>query len=154
MTELQLPDLGLLYEPENIAGRDAYNQKNYNWGKLNSAFSSISAWLEGVQEGYELRITNLIQGVTQPSEVVDARIDVLGNQFPTLKLHLDNIETSKLSGVDAADVNVPIILQINGLSTTSSNFHVADTQTVSDYTSEDAALMVTDISRMALVKEG
>ncbi|MCP9313706.1 hypothetical protein KBX31_10540 [Liquorilactobacillus satsumensis] len=154
MTELQLPDLGLLYEPENIAGRDAYNQKNYNWGKLNSAFSSISAWLEGVQEGYELRITNLIQGVTQPSEVVDARIDVLGNQFPTLKLHLDNIETNKLSGVDVSDVDVPMILQIKGLTTASKGLHMTGVQPVSGYISEDAGLVVTDVSRISLVKEG
>jgi len=88
------PRLDLLDEPSPFQNSQAYEQKNHNWAVLRNYGNYISSYLKGVTDGWEVRWAAQINKTPQPSEIVDARVDVLGHSYPTLKQHLDAIEVN------------------------------------------------------------
>ena len=96
--------LNLLDEPTTFQNENAYEQKNYNWAQLRSYGPYLASFITNRFTDYDTRINNLIAGVSQPSEVIDARVSANGTQYPTLKAHLDNIDNSKTSYEDVAEI--------------------------------------------------
>lgn len=96
--------LDLKDEPSAFQDESAYEQKNYNWAQLRSYAPYLAGFITNSFADYDTRLNNLISGVSQPSEVVDARLSANGTQYPTLKAHLDNIDNSKTSYEDVAEI--------------------------------------------------
>lgn len=96
--------LNLLDEPTTFQNENAYEQKNYNWAQLRSYAPYLVSFITNSFADYDARINNLLSGVSQPSEVVDARLSSNGTAYPTLKAHLDNIEETKTSYVNVAEI--------------------------------------------------
>lgn len=96
--------LDLKDEPSTAWNELAYEQKNYNWAQLRSYGPYLANFITSNLADYDTRINNMINGVSQPSEVVDARLSANGTQYPTLKARLDNIDNSKTSYEDVAEI--------------------------------------------------
>lgn len=97
--------LDLKDEPSAFQDESAYEQKNYNWAQLRSYAPYLASFITSSFADYDTRINNLISGVSQPSEVVDARLSSDGTVYATLKAHLDNIEETKTSYVDGTELD-------------------------------------------------
>lgn len=86
--KIKKPDLWM--EPSPFQNREARIQKDHNWTELGNFNKDISDW----SKSYTDRIENLISGVEQPSEVVDARFsDSKNKTFKVLKDRLEESET-------------------------------------------------------------
>ncbi|MBB1123286.1 alpha-amylase [Limosilactobacillus albertensis] len=90
------PRLDIWDEPGPFQNAQAYEQKNHNWSVLRNYGNYVSSYLKGVTDGWEVRWAAQINKTPQPSEIVDARVDVLGHSYPTLKQHLDAIEVNSV----------------------------------------------------------
>lgn len=127
-----LKSLDLKNEPSAFQDESAYEQKNYNWAQLRSYAPYLASFITNSFADYDARINNLISGVSQPDEVVDARISSDGTTYATLKAHLDNIEETKTSYVDGTELDdVAQTIRLTDLSATSSPIHIASSVVLS-----------------------
>ncbi|WP_311408385.1 hypothetical protein [Liquorilactobacillus uvarum] len=150
---VNLPTLNLQNLPDGFLDRNAFSIQNNNIDKLNNYGGNISTWLQGVVDGYNLRFDNMIQNSEQVNEVVDARVNIMGNVYPTLKAHLDGIETDKVSGVQDGDVAVNRTIQLKGLTESSAHIHVTGKYSV-DYQANGEGLMITNVANIGIQKVG
>ncbi|MBC1507727.1 alpha-amylase [Listeria sp. FSL L7-1509] len=90
-----------------LQGREFRNKTNDNWQKLmdwssfistgldaiyvyiNKADASLNQKIETVDKAVNVRINELINGVPQLDEVVDARTDAFGEKYPVLRARLN-----------------------------------------------------------------
>lgn len=90
-----------------LQGREFRNKTNDNWQKLmdwssfistgldaiyvyiNKADASLNQKIDTVDKAVNIRINELINGVPQLDEVVDARTDALGEKYPVLRARLN-----------------------------------------------------------------
>lgn len=126
MNRINLKRLDLLDEPSPFQNVEAYEQKNHNWAVLRNAWPSITREVEDALNNYDVRMSNLIHSVAQPSEVVDARVDAYGKQYSVLKERLDADQIASVTTIDLADLGLPDkaidvseILKVTDLTTTS-----------------------------------
>jgi hypothetical protein len=127
-----LKSLDLKDEPSAFQDEFAYEQKNYNWAQLRSYAPYLVSFITNSFADYDVRINNLLSGVSQPEEVVDARISSDGTTYATLKAHLDNIEETKTSYVDGTELDdVAQTIRLTDLSATSSPIHIASSVVLS-----------------------
>ena len=56
----------------------------------------VSSYLKGITDAWEVRWAAQINKTPQPNEIIDARVDVLGHTYPTLKQHLDAMEVNSV----------------------------------------------------------
>lgn len=150
---VKLPTLDLENLPDGFLDRNAFRIQNDNIDKLRNYGGNIGAWLQGVMDGYDLRFDQQIHNSPQPSEVVDARIDVMDKVYPTLKAHLDGIETDKISGVVDKNINVARTVQLNDLSTTSDGLHVDNKKPI-NYTPQNEGLLILSLKNITVNKAG
>ena len=124
--------LDLKDEPSAFQDESAYEQKNYNWAQLRSYAPYLASFITNSFADYDTRLNNLISGVSQPSEVVDARLSADETPYPTLKAHLDNIENTKTSYVDGAELdNVAQTIRLTDISATSSPIKIVSSEVLS-----------------------
>jgi hypothetical protein len=118
----KIPSLDLWYEPSPFQNSEAYQQKNHNWSVLSQYGLQLSDYVLSLLKQYEDRINNLISGVEQPNEIVDARTDSWNIKWPTLKARLDNDEqtTPKIEDLND-DSNALGVLELRDLSEDSDN---------------------------------
>jgi hypothetical protein len=124
-----LPKLLLEYEPSGFQNRNVYQQKNYNWSQLMNYGLSLSTYFQGIFDGYEIRVNNLISGVEQPSEIVDARTKKDGTIEPNLKSRLDSYDDD-LNNIRVSRTVFPFKALI-------SSFSGTDTKSLDLYVSND-----------------
>lgn len=128
MAQIHIPDIW--DEPSGFQNVQAYSQKNHNWAELRMGFYGINKAIQDAFHNYDVRFNAQIAAAPQPSEVVDARVDVTGKVFPNLKARLDNEESSYVSYINdssASDSYIGVqlvghsymIMRITDLTTTS-----------------------------------
>ena len=125
-------------EPSPFQNSQAYEQKNHNWDVLRNYGDYIRSYLKGITDSWDVRFSAQINQIPQPNEVIDARVDINRHTFPTLHDHLINIEKTKLSYVEATDIDDATsadetpgsILKITDLTTSSYNMRYVKTGTV------------------------
>ncbi len=130
--------LDLWNEPSPFQNSQAYEQKNHNWDVLRNYGDYIGSYLKGITDSWDVRFSAQINQIPQPNEVIDARVNIEGHTFPTLHDHLINIEETKLSYVEATDIDEATpndempgtILKITDLTTSSYNMRYANVGTV------------------------
>lgn len=126
-----LKSLDLKDEPSAFQDESAYEQKNYNWSQLRSYAPYLNSFITTTFADYDTRINNLISGVSQPSEVVDARLSADGTAYSTLKAHLDNIEETKTSYIDGTELDVAQTIRLTDLSDASLPIRIASSTVLS-----------------------
>lgn len=99
MAQIHIPDL--LDEPSGFQNVQAYDQKNHNWAELRLGFYGINKAIQDALHNYDVRFNAQIAAAPQPSEVVDARVDVTGKVFPNLKARLDSEQSSSVSYINS-----------------------------------------------------
>ena len=120
-----IPKVNLKYEPSTFQDREAYLQKNYNWSVLSNYGSQLDKFISNFMAQYDKRFNDQINKTTQPSEVIDARIDSYGYSWKLLKARLDNIEQTRLQYKDTGAYSTAVsTLQLRDLSTSSSPLKV------------------------------
>ena len=120
----KIPNVDLWLEPSPFQNRNAYLQKNHNWSELSQYGDKLSSYLDGTIDGYDQRINNMITGVEQPDEVVDARLDSWGKQWGTLTARLNNDEQSTPRIFDLnQDSDATAVWKIRDLSTGGTGLH-------------------------------
>lgn len=132
------PRLDIWNEPSPFQNSQAYEQKNHNWDVLRNYGDYIGSYLKGITDSWDVRFSAQINQIPQPNEVIDARVDINRHTFPTLHDHLINIEKTKLSYVEATDIDDATsadetpgsILKITDLTTSSYNMRYVKTGTV------------------------
>lgn len=132
------PRLDIWNEPSPFQNSQAYEQKNHNWDVLRNYGDYIGSYLKGITDSWDVRFSAQINQIPQPNEVIDARVDINRHTFPTLHDHLINIEKTKLSYVEATDIDDVTsadetpgsILKITDLTTSSYNMRYVKTGTV------------------------
>jgi hypothetical protein len=146
--------LNLLDEPATFQNENAYEQKNYNWAQLRSYGPYLATFLTNSLADYDARINNLIKGVSQPSEVVDARLSANGTQYPTLKAHLDNIDNSKTSYEDVAEIaGVAETIRLTDIGANSAPIKIATSAEISKTnTDTNEGLVVMATSNLTLTE--
>lgn len=90
------PRIDIWDEPCPFQNSQAYEQKNHNWAVLRNYGDYIGSYLKGITDSWDVRFSAQINQIPQPNEVIDARVDVLGHTYPTLKQHLDAIEVNSV----------------------------------------------------------
>lgn len=131
----RIPNLDLQFEPSPFQNREAYQQKNHNWSVLNQYGSSLSDYMDTSITGFQNQINNLIKGVKQPDEVVNARDDSWKKTWPTLKARIDNNEQNTPRIMDTGqDSDALSLIEVRDLSTTSSNFSYEQIKSLADIT--------------------
>jgi hypothetical protein len=124
--------LDLKDEPTTFQNENAYEQKNYNWAQLRSYGPYLASFITNSFADYDTHLNNLISGVSQPSEVVDARLSSDGTTYATLKSRLDNIENTKTSYVDSAELDdVAQTIRLTDISATSSPIRIVSSVVLS-----------------------
>lgn len=126
-----LPRLDLWNEPSPFQNSQAYEQKNHNWDVLRNYGQYIGSYLKGITDGWDARFSAQINQIPQPNEVIDARVDINRQTFPTLHDHLVNIEQTRLAYVEASDIDETIpdneipgeTLKITDLTASSDKLH-------------------------------
>lgn len=118
----KIPSLDLWYEPSPFQNSEAYEQKNHNWSVLNQYGLQLSDYVLSLLKQYEDRINNLINGVEQPNEIVDAHIDSWNVKWPTLKARLDNDEQSTPRLMHDSYSDAMFVLELRDLTTSSDKF--------------------------------
>lgn len=132
------PRLDLWNESSSFQNSQAYEQKNHNWDVLRNYGDYIGSYLKGITDSWDVRFTAQLNQIPQPNEVIDARVDSHGHAFPNLHDHLVNIEETRLSYVEATDIDESTpddetpgtILKITDLTTSSYNMRYVRTGTV------------------------
>ena len=132
------PRLDLWNEPSPFQNSQAYEQKNHNWDVLRNYGDYIGSYLKGITESWDVRFAAQLNQIPQPNEVIDARVNIEGHTFPNLHDHLINIEETRLSYVEASDIDEATssndmpgsILKITDLTTSSYNMRYANVGTV------------------------
>ena len=132
------PRIDIWDEPSPFQNSQAYEQKNHNWAVLRNYGDYIGSYLKGITDSWDVRFSAQINQIPQPNEVIDARVNIEGHTFPTLHDHLINIEETKLSYVEATDIDEATpndempgtILKITDLTTSSYNMRYANVGTV------------------------
>ena len=90
------PRIDIWDEPSPFQNSQAYEQKNHNWAVLRNYGNYVSSYLKGITDAWEVRWAAQINKTPQPNEIIDARVDVLGHTYPTLKQHLDAMEVNSV----------------------------------------------------------
>ena len=132
------PRLDLWNEPSSFQNSQAYEQKNHNWDVLRNYGDYIGSYLKGITDSWDVRFAAQLNQIPQPNEVIDARVSIEGHTFPNLHDHLINIEETRLSYVEATDIDEATpndempgtILKITDLTTSSYNMRYANVGTV------------------------
>ena len=132
------PKLDLWNEPSPFQNSQAYEQKNHNWDVLRNYGDYIGSYLKGITDSWDVRFAAQLNQIPQPNEVIDARVNIEGHTFPNLHDHLINIEETKLSYVEASNIDEATssddmpgsILKITDLTTSSYNMRYVKTGTV------------------------
>ena len=132
------PRLDLWNEPSSFQNSQAYEQKNHNWDVLRNYGDYIGSYLKGITDSWDVRFAAQLNQIPQPNEVIDARVNIEGHTFPNLHDHLINIEETRLSYVEATDIDEATpndempgtILKITDLTTSSYNMRYANVGTV------------------------
>lgn len=120
-----LPVLSLEYETNQLAGSAAREQKNYNWSEIETQFTALGNFLQGAMDGYDLRFNNMIANAEQVNEVVDSRVDLNNNVYPTLKARLDAEQEATPQILDAGTISdAEFVLLIKDLSATASTTNI------------------------------
>lgn len=89
MAKNEIPNLNLWPEPSPFQNRESRLQKEHNISELMKYWPQLGKWSFDTEE----RLNNLINGVEQPNELVDAHISgVTGQTFKTTKERLDYME--------------------------------------------------------------
>ena len=136
---INLPRPDLWNEPSPFQNSQAYEQKNHNWDVLRNYGDYIGSYINGIVDGWDVRFTAQLRQIPQPSEVIDARVDIDNHTFDNLHDHLINIESTRLSYVEATNIDESAasddempgeILKITDLTTSSYNLRYEKTGTV------------------------
>ncbi len=90
------PRIDIWDEPSPFQNSQAYEQKNHNWAVLRNYGNYVSSYLKCITDAWEVRWAAQINKTPQPSELIDARVDVSGHTYTTLKQHLDAIEVNSV----------------------------------------------------------
>ena len=118
--------IDLLDEPSPFQNEAAYEQKQHNWSALRNYMLYLNNYMQSGFSDYDTRFNAQINKTTQPSEIVDARIDAVGRQYSTLKARLDNEQESSVQISNPGNIsNMPAVVKMVGLSTSSAPFKYA-----------------------------
>ena len=118
--------IDLLDEPSPFQNESAYEQKQHNWSALRNYMLYLNNYMQSGFSDYDTRFNAQINKTTQPSEIVDARIDAVGRQYSTLKARLDNEQESSVQISNPGNIsNMPAVVKMVGLSTSSAPFKYA-----------------------------
>lgn len=93
-----------------------------------------------------------LAGATQDSEVKNARTDVNGLVYTTLKLRIDALQLSTATMLYVTDVQEIQTLRLLNLTQTSSPMRYAKVATVEDVFTGDPGLKIQDVSKIRIVK--
>lgn len=93
----KIPSLDIWPEPDPFQDEPARYQKDHNWHELGSWGPKFSKWAYS----FEDRVNNLIDGVAQPNELVDAHLSgSTGMKFKTITDRLNYMEDNAATKSD------------------------------------------------------
>lgn len=93
-----------------------------------------------------------LAGATQDSEVKNARIDVNGLVYTTLKSRIDVLQLSTVTTLYVTDVQEIQTLRLLNLTQSSSPMRYTKVATVEDIFTGDPGLKIQDVSKIRIVK--
>lgn len=112
----------------------------------------IALALQALADNLTTEWQKTLAGATQDSEVKNARTDLNGIVFATLKLRLDDTQSKVIPKLYSKDINELQTLRLLNLSETSSSVkYVKVTQIDQAYTG-DPGLKIQDVSKIRVVK--
>lgn len=116
----------LLDEPSPFQNESAYEQKQHNWSALRNYMLYLNNYMQSGFSDYDTRFNAQINKTTQPSEIVDARIDAVGKQYQTLKARLDTEQAASVQVSNTGSTStVQAVVKVVGLTTSSAPFKYA-----------------------------
>lgn len=115
--------IDLLDEPSPFQNESAYEQKQHNWSALRNYMLYLNNYMQSGFADYDTRFNAQINKTEQPSEIVDARIDAVGKQYPTLKARLDTEQEASVQVANTGNTStMPAVVKVVGLTTSSAPF--------------------------------
>lgn len=149
----KVPNLELKNEPSPFQNREARLQKQFNWDSLRGWGSAYSNWLYQTMSDFDQRFDDQINQTPQPSEIIDARRDLVGTLYPTLKKRLDTEQLSNITHLMSFTVDDLRTLRLNGLTKASVPLKYSNEQQVNDaFNPHSQGLMIQSISQIKIKK--
>lgn len=155
---MEAPKIDLWNEPGSFQNVQAREQKNHNWDVLRNYGQYIGNYIKGITDSWDVRFAAQLNQVEQPNEVIDARVDAWGKDYPNLRAHLINIEESAVTTMDndlpnSSLVNeLALILKVKDLSTTSTDLHYQSVGTV-NFDLPQGAIATTQVSQLMIAPD-
>lgn len=148
-----MPRLELKDEPSPFQNREARLQKQFNWDALRGWGGAYSDWLYQTMDDFGKWFDDQINLTPQPSEIIDARRDIKGFLYATLKKRLDTEQLNNITHLAVTEVDELQTLRIDGLTKASVPFKYANEKQVNDALNpRSQGLMVQCVSLIKLKK--
>ncbi|AOO75957.1 hypothetical protein LCW_07780 [Latilactobacillus curvatus] len=148
-----MPRLELKDEPSPFQNREARLQKQFNWDALRGWGGAYSDWLYQTMADFDQRFDDQINLTPQSSEIIDARRDIKGFLYATLKKRLDTEQSSDITHLAVTEVDEMQTLRINGLTKASTPVKYANEKQVNDALNpRSQGLMIQSVSLIKLKK--
>lgn len=112
----------------------------------------IALALQALADKLSKEWQDTLAGATQDSEVKNARIDVNGVVYTTLKSRIDALQLSTATMLYVTDVQEIQTLRLLNLTQNSSPMRYAKVATVEDVFTGDPGLKIQDVSKIRIVK--
>lgn len=113
---------------------------------------AIALGLQALTDKLNQEWQDTLAGVAQDSEVKNARIDINGLVYTTLKSRIDKLQLSTTTTLYVSDVQEFQTLRLLNLTQTSIPMRYAKVTTVEEVSTGDPGLKIQDISKIRLVK--
>ena len=150
---VNVPRIDLKDEPSPFQNREARLQKQYNWNSLRFWGNAYSDWLYKTMDDFSKWFDDQINLTPQPSEIIDARRDIKGFLYATLKQRLDTEQSSNITHLAVAEVVEMQTLRISGLTKASTPVKYANERQVNDaFNPRSQGLMIQSVSLIRLKK--
>lgn len=113
---------------------------------------AVAATLQALVDNLTSEWQDTLAGATQDSEVKNARIDVNGLVYTTLKSRIDALQISTATTLYVSNVQEVQTLRLLNLTQTSIPMRYAKVATVEDVFTGDPGLKIQDVSKIRIVK--